>query len=167
MVGALLIANEAFILREVDLKTGSLSYILNISYSYNHLLVLFASVSLFLAFLRLKISERAGKVFAFLGKYSLGVYLLHENLSIRYAWQPLLGCGKATTVISIIGISVFAGIIVFVTGVIVDWAGSNIFGFALGILKKAPVFKSLSAGILKADKVFSGADTSSDGDSNG
>ena len=167
VVGALLIANEAFILREVYLRTGSLSYILNISYSYNHLLVLFASVSLFLAFLRLKISERAGKVFAFLGKYSLGVYLLHENLSIRYAWQPLLGCDKATTVISIIGISVFAGIIVFVTGVIIDWAGSNIFGFALGILKKAPVFKSLSAGILKADKVFSGADTSSDGDSNG
>ena len=30
----LLIANEAFILREVYLKTGSLSYILNISYSY-------------------------------------------------------------------------------------------------------------------------------------
>ena len=160
VAGALLIANEAFLLREVYLKTGSLSYILNISYAYNHLLVLFASVSLFCAFLKLRFSEKAGKVFAFLGKYSLGVYLLHENLSIRYAWQKLLGCDKTTSVISVLGISIFAGIIVFVTGVIIDWAGSNICGFALGILKKAPVFKTVAERISKADKVFAASVTS-------
>ncbi|MBO7355862.1 MAG: hypothetical protein J6U50_04455, partial [Lachnospiraceae bacterium] len=44
-------------------------------------------------------------------------------------------------------------------GVIIDWAGSNICGFALGILKKAPVFKSVSESISKADKVFAGAVT--------
>lgn len=176
--GALMIANEAFILREVYLKTGSLSHILNISYAYNHLLVLFASVSLFCAFLKMKISGRAGKIFTFLGKYSLGVYLLHENLSIRYAWQKVLGCDKATTVISVLGISIFAGIIVFVTGVIIDFAASSICGFVLDILKKAPVFKTVAERISKADKVFAASVTSagasgkesvrpSDGDSNG
>ena len=154
IVGALLIFGEAFALRFVYLKTGSLSYILSISYAYNHLLVLFASVALFMAFLKLRFPKKVGGVFAFLGKYSLGVYLLHENLSIRYAWEPLLGCNKTTTVISVIGYALYAGIFIFVIGVLVDYVGSILAGGILRFLKNTSVFKSLSAAIEKADNLF-------------
>ena len=154
IVGALLIFGEAFALRFVYLKTGSLSYILSISYAYNHLLVLFASVALFMAFLKLRLPKKVGGVFAFLGKYSLGVYLLHENLSIRYAWEPLLGCDKTTTVISVIGYALYAGIFIFVIGVLVDYVGSILAGGILRFLKNTSVFKSLSAAIEKADNLF-------------
>ena len=154
IAGVLLIFGEAFALRFVYLKTGSLSYILSISYAYNHLLVLFASVALFMAFLKLRLPKKVGGVFAFLGKYSLGVYLLHENLSIRYAWEPLLGCDKATTVISVIGYALYAGIFIFVIGVLVDYVGSILGGSILRFLKNTSVFKSLSAAIEKADNLF-------------
>ena len=174
IVGVLLIFGEAMALRFVYLKTGSLSYILNISYAYNHLFVLFASVALFMAFLKLKVSKKVGGVFAFLGKYSLGVYLFHENLSIRYAWEPLLGCNKATTVISVIGYALYAGIFVFVIGVLIDYVGSILAGCVLRILKNTPVIKGVAAAIEKADNLFAHtagtantSATSSDGDSNG
>ena len=174
ILGVLLIFGEAMALRFVYLKTGSLSYILNISYAYNHLFVLFASVALFMAFLKLRVSKKVGGVFAFLGKYSLGVYLFHENLSIRYAWEPLLGCNKATTVISVIGYALYAGIFVFVIGVLIDYVGSILAGCVLRILKNTPVIKGVAAAIEKADNLFAHtADTANtsatsyDGDSNG
>ena len=156
VVAALLIFGEAMALRTVYIKTGSLSYILNISYAYNHVLVLLASVLLFIAFLKAKIPSGIGKVFAFLGKYSLGVYLLHENLSVRYAWEPLLGSGRAASPVGVIGTSVLAGVVVFISGVIVDLIGTKIAGFMLYLIKKAPVFKKIALAVSKADSAFDG-----------
>ena len=154
VVAAFLIFGEAMVLRFIYLKTGSLSYILGISYAYNHVLVLLASVALFCAFLKFRIPEKAGKVFAFLGKYSLGVYLLHENLSIRYYWEPLLGSELATSPAGVIGMALYAGICVFIAGVIVGYVCSLIAGFMLNCLKKAPVIKTIATLIEKADGAF-------------
>ncbi len=154
IVLTVMILAEALILRCIYLASGRLSYILGVSYDYNHLLVLASSVMLFIFFLNVRIGEKAGRVFAFLGKYSLGVYLLHENLSVRYYWQPLLGCNKISGVIQTIAYTVFAGIIVFITGVVVDFAASSICGFALKTLKKAPVLNKLSDCIGRADMLF-------------
>ena len=152
---ALLVFGESFALRLIYLETGSLSYILGISYAYNHIFVLASSVFLFLAFLKLKVSKKPGKVFAFLGKYSLGVYLLHENLSIRYAWEKLFGCDKITSVIGITGIALFASVTVFVAGVIIDFAGRLIAGCVLKFLGKIPVFSHIGEAVKKADSLFS------------
>ncbi|MCR4792562.1 MAG: acyltransferase [Lachnospiraceae bacterium] len=157
VIGVLLIFGEAMALRAVYLRSGSFSYILNISYSYNHVLVLIASVALFIAFLKMNISDRAGKVFAFLGKYSLGVYLLHENLSVRYYWETFFEFPNVSSASPIVVIArvLLVGIIIFVAGVIFDFAGSGIAGFVLRVLKKAPVTKLVAARIEKADNVFS------------
>ena len=148
---------EAYVLRLVYLKTGSLSYILDISYSYNHLLVLASSVALFTAFLCVKVPEKAGKVFAFLGKYSLGVYLLHENLSVRYAWEPVLFSRQVTGVIQTVLFPVFAGIIVFAAGVLIDFLGSSAAHILINAAKKTGVFNKLTAAFSKADSVFNGS----------
>ncbi len=156
MIATFLIFGEAFVIRQVFLKTGSLSYILTISYAYNHVFVLASSVFLFMAFLKLKVSEKPGKIFAFLGKYSLGVYLLHENLSIRYAWEKFFGCDKISSAMQLLLMTVFAGITVFVSGVIIDFIGRSIASFVLKILGKLPGFSSLGEAVKKADLAFSG-----------
>ena len=151
---AFLITGESLVLRAIYLKTGSLSYILGVSYDYNHIFVLAGAVMLFMAFLNLNISEKAGRVFAFLGKYSLGVYLLHENLSVRYYWESLLWSDKTSGVIQTIVFPISAGIIVFLTGVIIDFITSRIAFRVLAILKKAPVFKSFFSFIGSVDMRF-------------
>ena len=159
---ALLIFGEAYALRHVFLKTGSLSYIVKISYDYNHIFVLASSVFLFIAFLQLKVSEKCGKVFAFLGKYSLGVYLLHENLSVRYAWEKLFGCDKITSAIVLTITAFFAAVAVFIAGVIVDFAGRKAGTCVLKILAKLPGFSSIGKAVKKADSLF--APKASDGE---
>jgi len=153
LIFALLIYGEAMVLRAVYLKTGAMSYIINVSYAYNHIFALAASVCLFVFFLVCRPGEKIGRIFAFLGKYSLGVYLLHENISIRYAWEKLFTDGEISSVIATFAIAVFAGIVVFIAGVIVDFAGTLLFGSLLKFLKKAPVFKSAFAALEKADSI--------------
>ncbi len=151
---ALLVFGEAYALRHVFLKTGSMSYIVKISYAYNHIFVLAASVFLFVAFLQLKVPEKSGKKFAFLGKYSLGVYLLHENLSVRYAWEKLFGCDKITSVIGLLASVILAAVIVFVAGVIVDCIGRAIGSRVLKILGGMPGLKKVGEAVKKADSYF-------------
>ena len=155
VAGAFLIFGEAMILRTIWLKTGSLSYILSISYAYDHILVLVTSVALFIAFLNFRPGKKAGRVFAFLGKYSLGVYLLHENLSVRYAWEKWLWADKVTSAIGVVAIAIIAATIVFTTGVIIDLCGSFVAYLLLGKLKVTPGFKTIYQWIVKADKIFS------------
>jgi len=158
LVFSVLILGESLVIRNIFLSSGRLSHIMGISYNYNHLLTLASSVMLFIFFLNVKVPEAAGKIFAILGKYSLGVYLLHENLSIRYYWQPLLWCNKTTGVIRVILYALIAGIIVFIAGVIINFVSSCLCGKVLNILKKAPVFNKISAAVERADAAFANPD---------
>ena len=161
---ALLVFGEAFAIRFVYLRTGNLSYILEISYAYNHFFVLAASIFLFLAFLKFKMPEKQGRVFAFLGKYSLGVYLLHENISVRYWWEKLFGCDKISSVMGLVGMTIIAAVAVFVAGVIVDFIGRKIGAFLLSVLGSVPGFSSVGEAIKKADKITAGSTDSSNGE---
>lgn len=82
------------ILREVYLRTGSLGRMIQVCMEYNHILPFLAAVGLFGAFLRLKISGRFAAIVCRIAPYTLGVYLLHENLGLRYTWQSWLGADK-------------------------------------------------------------------------
>ena len=161
VLGAFLIMGEALILRGIYLKTGNLSFILGISYSYNHILVLVTSIALFTGFLMLRIPVKVGQYFGIIGKYSLGVYLLHENLSIRYAWEKLLGCEKVNGVASVILLTLMAATVVFIIGVIVDFCGSFAAFCILGALKKTQIGKSFARLLKRADSVFSSSSDTS------
>ena len=162
-VGAFLIMGESLVLRGVFLRTGSLSYIIKISYSYNHILVLLTSVILFTGFLSVRMPGNIGKVFALIGKYSLGVYLLHENLSVRYAWEKLLWCGKVSGVASVILLTLLAALIVFIIGVIIDFCGSFAAFCVLSALRKTPAGRWFAGLMKKADSVFASAGDGSQG----
>ena len=81
---------EAMLLHLFYLKTGSLELILKIPYEYNHIFPFLASLGLFCLFLDSSIQGKIGSVAVRIAPYTLGVYLLHENLGVRYAWQKWL-----------------------------------------------------------------------------
>ena len=73
--------------RGLFLKTGSLGEFINRQYHYNSIFCLLASVFLFFIFRNIKLPK--GKVSEWVCKAasaSLGVYLIHEHLDMRYLW---------------------------------------------------------------------------------
>lgn len=101
-------------------RTGSLELILKIPYEYNHIFPFLASVGLFCLFLDSDIRGKIGSVAVKIAPYTLGVYLLHENLGVRYAWQKWLGSDRIDGAVSLLLWTVIAVIVVFVLGILVD-----------------------------------------------
>ncbi len=87
----LMIFAGAFLLRAVYLRTGRLDTRLGMCLEYNHVLPYLAAIGLFGAFARLRIQGRAAGIVNRVAPYTLGVYLLHENIGLRYSWQKWLG----------------------------------------------------------------------------
>ncbi len=128
VLGVVFIFLEGFVLGTLYAKTGSLGETIGVSYHYNHIFCFLASVGLFTFFLQVKIPE--GKIATIICKispYTLGVYLLHEQIYVRYVWPELLGAKTATNVVTFIVYANKAVFTVFVVGVIVDWLRSLLF----------------------------------------
>ncbi len=109
-------------------KAGKFEYLIDNTFDYNHLLCLLGALGLFLGFLYWKMPE--GKCAAFARKiapYTFGVYLLHENIEIRYLWPEWFGATDfpkgSWSVLNWI-ISIF---VVFTAGIIVDYLRSLLF----------------------------------------
>ncbi len=114
------IFGEAMALRFIYQRTGSLGLIVNIPLEYNHIFAFLAAVGLFMTFLMTDVSGIISKVALRIAPYTLGVYLLHENMGVRYAWQDWFGADKISSVIELV-ISVMTAVVaVFVIGVAVD-----------------------------------------------
>ncbi len=136
--GAGLVLAELLTLRHVYLGSGSLGMIMKVSLEYNHLFVLLAAVGLFGWFLRGKGEGIIGRAAAWAGPYVLGVYLLHENMGLRYAWQSLFGAERIHTVPQLLLGTATAVICIFITGVIVERVRCLLlkgFGKLLSLLK--------------------------------
>lgn len=114
--------------------------LINYSLEYNHILVLAASVGIFAAFATMKDRQNGiGKVICYLSPMALGVYLFHENLSVRYEWQHWLGLRTIADKppIVFLGRIVLAVLIVYLTGTLVDYIRIWLFKFAKYMIGKA------------------------------
>lgn len=119
-----------FCVRAVYLKTGSLDHFVQNTYHYNHILNLFAAISLFYAFYHLKLDEKkwCSKLICKVAPYTLGVYLLHEQLDMRHLWPAWLGATLEENVAIFVLRALFAVVVVFVTGILVDMVRGALFG---------------------------------------
>lgn len=123
LISTVLILAEVFILSQIQVRTGQLKEMATVSLNYNHILVFLSAVGIFAAFLHAKpLREKAGKAVWLLSPYCLGVYLLQENLMIRYSWQNWFGLREAMEQpIYIFLLRVLGAVIaMFVFGVCVD-----------------------------------------------
>lgn len=109
-------------------KTGELEHLFGTPHHYNHILVLLASVSLFMLFKNVKMKDGwfAGMVCK-IAPYTLGVYLLHEQIYVRYLWPKWLGADKVNGPVSLVVSALSAVLIVFCIGIIVDYLRSLLF----------------------------------------
>ena len=114
-----------------------LTYMMDMSYCYNHLLVLTASVALFYMFQNMK--QPQGKMAGMICKispYTLGVYLLHENLAVRTKWQFFAGIEHVRNGWEIIPHMMITVIAVFAAGIAVDFVRDCIFKATVAVWKK-------------------------------
>lgn len=137
-IGVLSILLVTFLVRFVYLKTGSLDHFIGSAFHYNHVLNLFTSVGLFYVFLNMKFSTEGkfAKVVYKLAPYSLGVYLLHEQIELRYLWPQWLGAGADGNVLYLILRCIVAVLVVYVIGTLVDMIRGILFKVASGLVRR-------------------------------
>lgn len=142
---ALAIFAGALGVRALYLKTGSLGDFIQATYSYNHIFVLFASVALFYAFYYLQISEESkfGKFVCKISPHTFGVYLLHEQVEVRWLWPTWLGADPGETVGMMIFRALCAVLVVFAVGICVDGVRGYLFGVVKRIWRKTSLYARL------------------------
>lgn len=117
-------------IRFVYLWRDDLGTILTICYSYNHILVLTAAVGLFYFFYHLRLKEGVfSRIVCKIAPYTLGVYLWHENIAIRYEWVNWFYklTGRPDSILSLLVLTVLAVAAVFIIGILLDMLRSLCF----------------------------------------
>lgn len=118
-------------------KGLALEHAMNMPYCYNHLLVLIAAVGLFYTFRYIRIPQGVvSNIICKVSGYTLGVYLLHENLAIRTKWQFLAGIEQVRDGFGLFPHMLVTVIAVFIAGVLVDYVRDCFFKSIVGIRKK-------------------------------
>lgn len=120
------------IFRELYFVTGKFRTMIGTSGEYNHLLNLTASMTLLYAFRNWEFGKRETRLSAFVCKispYSLGVYLLHEQMFVRSAWPARLGADRCDSVLSLLGYWFLAIVVVMACGIMVDYCRNVLFRF--------------------------------------
>lgn len=107
--------------RMIYLKFDRLDSLLQVFMEYNHIFCLLAALGLFLLFLQFEVKGILGKLAGFAGPLTLGIYLLHENLGFRYAWQKWLFADKVTGPVDLILYTLAAVTVVFTAGILIEF----------------------------------------------
>ena len=127
---------------------------MTISYEYNHLLPFLAAVGFFCAFLQVKASGKLAGILTKAAPYTLGVYLLHENIGVRYGWQNWLGANRISSVGGLLLGTLVAVISVFVCGILVEAARTKVMQGLHRMLGRLRVYRRLTEKIQAADGLF-------------
>ena len=125
-----LIFAETFALEYANTVMGRLKEISGASMDYNHIFVLTAAIGVFVAFVNSKpIGETAGRVICFISPMTLGVYLLQENLTMRFRWQAWFGVQEAAgKTLPMFILTVFGAVLgMFALGLVVDFCRIQLF----------------------------------------
>ena len=113
-----------FICRE----TGLLKYYMDMPYCYNYFLTLIGAVALFYVFKQTDFKENTvTALLCNIAPYTFGIYLIHENLAIRNLWMIWLGAENVKNSLLFILQMLFAVVVVFAFGIIIDFARKKIF----------------------------------------
>ena len=104
------------------------TYAMGMPYCYNHILVLLASVALFYMFRYIKIPRgKVSDIICKIASYSLGVYLLHEQIEVRYLWPSWIGASPEGNVVLMVCRCILSVLFVYAVGTSVDAVRAYIF----------------------------------------
>lgn len=154
---SILILVWSFGLRAVYLNTDRFERILENGFHYNHLFPYLAAVGLFCAFLRVKLPEGFfARLTVWAGPHTLGVYLLHENLAVRYLWPQWFGADQIRTVTGLFLHLLLAILTVFTAGILVEWIRGLAMKGLHGVLLHFRGYQAAVERIEEADRLFGG-----------
>ncbi len=134
-----LIAIENFAIDFCRVHFGRFEEIKGVAYEYNHIFVLLAAIGLFACFLNKKeAGAKASAVICALSPMALGVYLFHENLSLRYNWQKWLGIyDSINTPTYLFAVKIIGAVLtIYVCGTVVDFIRIKLFALIKGMAGK-------------------------------
>lgn len=157
LLGVLGIFGLTMVLRQVYLITGSMGRMITMALEYNHLFPFLASLGLFGVFLHLEIKGITSVIVNKIAPLTLGVYLLHENIGLRYVWQNWLGAVQviaAESVFTLLLCTLGAVALVFTVGILVEWLRSFFMGRAHRLFLKVGLYRRIATAIGRADKIF-------------
>lgn len=123
----------AFAASIVVRSTGKFEYYMDMTYCYNYITVLIASIGLFYIVIHTHIGDEgntASKVSLIINRlagYTFGVYLLHENITVRSLWPDWLGIGYVKGSWLQIIHMILCIFIIFVVGIVVDYFRAGLF----------------------------------------
>jgi len=118
-------------------KGFPLTYMMDMPYCHNHLLVLIAAIGLFYGFSHIHIPQgKVSDIICKISSYTLGVYLLHENLAVRTKWQFWAGIDSVRDGFGIFPHMIITVTAVFAAGIVVDYVRDCIFKTIVKIWKK-------------------------------
>lgn len=154
VVCCLLVSLLSIGIRLVTATTGRFALSQNMFIHYNNLLTVLAAVGLFCVFLHTKEEGRIWRMLSKLSPYCLGVYLLHENIGVRYAWQKWFGVERIDSLPGLVLTTVFAAVTVFAAGICVEAVRALLMrGIVVG-LSKLVVWRKLSRKLMTWEKSF-------------
>jgi len=121
-------------------KGYSLNFYFTMPDHHNYVFLLAASLGLFSLFRYIEIKNKYVEKFCiFAAPLTFGVYLLHEHLEIKTRWvgwmESLIGKINYESIPALFAHTIASVIIVFITGVVVDWIRKTIFDFVNRITK--------------------------------
>ena len=136
-MGTAVIFLYSVLLGYLSQKGLPLSYAMDMTFSYNHLLVLISSLGLFYGFRYMRLSHtRTGIVCTRIAPYIFGVYLLHENIAIRSLWQSWFGTHLVRDSLLFLPHMLFTVFSVFLLGILVDYIRYSIFQRLFGVMDR-------------------------------
>lgn len=121
---------------------------------YNHILPFLAAVGLFGTFVRTEINGKIASVINKVAPYTLGVYLLHENLGLRYTWQNWFRADKVANVGELLLWTLLAVLGVFVSGILVDMLRAGLMKGLHSLLCRLKVYRKLAEKVEHVDGLF-------------
>lgn len=128
LAGCAGILGIALVIRALYMVTGKFEDFLIATYHYNHILNLFAAICLFYAFYHWKIKEgKTAELARKIAPYTFGVYLLHEQVEIRYLWPAWLGASAEGNPLWFVLKCILSVLVVFVAGILADMVRGLIF----------------------------------------
>jgi surface polysaccharide O-acyltransferase-like enzyme len=130
---------ESYALHYANNVMGRLKEISGFSLEYNNVFVLLAAIGIFAAFAQMKpITGGAAKVICFLSPMTLGVYLSHENMTIRYRWVKWAGLSESgcDPWYLFLGRLILAILAVYVAGTAIDYLRRLLFSGVAKLFRK-------------------------------
>ena len=118
------------LIRGAYLVTGQFENFIESAYGYNHLLTIGAAMALFYVFKNMETGGERTRTAEFICRIapcSFGVYLLHEQVNIRYEWPFWLGADRCASPASLLLHWLTAILTVMVIGLAADYVRSLLF----------------------------------------